>query len=67
MIKTIIFDDEKMVRDGLVRTMPWNEMGFEIVGVAGDGKTALDLVHEKPPLVIFADIMMPNLNEIQLL
>lgn len=56
-----------MIRDGLVQTMPWEKMGFEVSGVAADGKAGLDIIRKKPPLVIFTDIMMPNLNGIELL
>jgi len=38
---------------------------FEVVGVARDGRTMIELAKEKRPDVIVADISMPNLNGIE--
>lgn len=67
MIKIIIVDDEKMIREGLVSTVPWGEMGIEVVGSADNGKTALEIALEKKPHIILTDIRMPKMDGIQLL
>lgn len=67
MIKVLIVDDEKMVRDGLVYTMPWDKLNIEIVGSVGNGKAALELIREKKPQVVLTDIMMPEMDGIELL
>ncbi|WP_163194307.1 response regulator transcription factor [Clostridium thermarum] len=67
MIKLLIVDDEKMIREGLVNTMPWKEMGIEVVGSAGNGLTALEIVREKKPHIVLTDIRMPKMNGIELL
>lgn len=67
MIKVLIVDDEKMVRDGLVYTMPWKELGIEVVGAAANGKAALEIIREKKPQVVLTDIMMPEMNGLELL
>ncbi|MBA7678451.1 Transcriptional regulatory protein DegU [subsurface metagenome] len=42
-----------------------NEPGMEVVGEAGDGRTAVQLARELQPNVIVMDITMPNLNGIE--
>lgn len=67
MIKILVVDDEKMIRDGIVMTMPWNEMGMEVVGSAGDGLKALEMIREFKPHIVLTDIRMPKLDGIELL
>ena len=42
-----------------------NEPGMEVVGEAGDGRTAVQLARELQPSVVVMDIAMPNLNGIE--
>lgn len=67
MIKVVIVDDEKMIRDGLVYTMPWDELQIEVVGSAGNGRAALDIIREKKPNLVFTDIRMSEMDGIELL
>ncbi len=67
MIKIVIADDEKMIRDGLVQTMKWGEMGIEVVGSAGDGEKAFEIIMEKKPHIVLTDVRMPLMNGIELL
>jgi len=67
MIKVVIVDDEKMIRDGLAYTMPWDEMGIEVAGTACDGEAALELIREKKPQMVLTDIRMPIMDGLQLL
>ena len=67
MIKIIIVDDEKMIREGLVKTMPWKQMGIEVVGSADNGRTALELAIAKKPHIILTDIRMPKMDGIEFL
>jgi two-component system, response regulator YesN len=67
LIRIVIVDDEKMIREGLARTMPWNDMGVEVVGAAGNGYNALDIIREKKPHIVLTDIRMPKMDGLQLL
>lgn len=67
MVKIVIVDDEKMIREGLVNTMPWEDMGIEVVGSAGNGLAALEIIREKQPHIVLTDIRMPKMNGIELL
>ncbi|MCX7027027.1 MAG: response regulator [Spirochaetes bacterium] len=67
MIKILVVDDEKMIREGIVMTMPWNEMGMEVIGSAGDGLKALEMIREFKPHIVLTDIRMPKMDGIELL
>jgi len=67
MIKILVVDDEKMIRDGIVMTMPWNEIGMEVVGSASDGLKALEMIQKFKPHIVLTDIRMPKLDGIELL
>ena len=41
MYKLIIVDDEKSIRQGMAKGIPWTEWGFEVVATAGDGLEAM--------------------------
>ena len=60
-IKILLVDDHAMVRQGL-RALLEHESDFEVVGEAGDGRTAVELVDRLKPDVVVMDVMLPELN-----
>ena len=67
MYNMIIVDDEKQIRDGLKKMMPWEEYNIQICGEAENGQQALELVEHLHPQIIFTDIRMPVMDGIELL
>lgn len=67
MYKLLIVDDEEMIRDGMVKGIPWNDLGFEVVGQACNGLEAVDIVNELLPDVVLTDIRMPDMDGIELM
>jgi DNA-binding NarL/FixJ family response regulator len=60
-VRVLVVDDHPLYREGLVTavdTMP----GKEVVGEAGNGQEALDLVDALGPDVVVMDLHMPVLN-----
>jgi DNA-binding NarL/FixJ family response regulator len=60
-IRVVIAEDHALVRaglTGLVRELP----AVEIVGIAADGREALQLVAETHPDVVLMDITMPGMS-----
>lgn len=58
MIKVVLVDDHAVVRNGLAQLLGAAE-DIEIVGMAGDGAEALDVVTELKPDVVLMDLQMP--------
>ncbi len=63
-IKVLIVDDHNLVREGLKAVFDQGDE-VEVVGEAGSGEEALDLVEKIRPDVILMDISMPGMNGIQ--
>lgn len=64
MIRVALADDEELVRSGL-RMILGTEPDLEVVGEAGDGVAAMDLVASHSPDVLLLDIRMPGLDGIE--
>ena len=60
-MKVIICDDQDIVRDGLELLLKL-EHDIEIVGIAGDGAEAVELVAQKKPDLVMMDLKMPIMN-----
>ena len=61
MIRLLIVDDHKVVRQGL-RFLLQHEADIEIVGEAADGEQAVDLVRQHVPAVVLLDLLMPKMD-----
>ena len=61
--RVIIADDESIIRMDL-REMLTN-LGYLVVGEAGDGRSAVNLARELRPDVVIMDIKMPDLDGIE--
>ncbi|WP_020523266.1 response regulator transcription factor [Catelliglobosispora koreensis] len=59
MIRVVIVDDEHLMRSGL-RMMMESAGDIEVVGEAGDGDEALELIERTRPHVVLMDIRMPG-------
>ena len=55
----IVADDEEELREAVCRMIRWEEIGFRLVGSAGNGLDALQLVEQLQPDLLLTDIQMP--------
>jgi NarL family two-component system response regulator LiaR len=62
-IKVLIVDDHQVVRQGL-RTFLELQEDVLVVGEAGDGQSAVELVRQLNPNVVLMDLVMPRLDGI---
>lgn len=67
MIKVLIVDDEKMIRDGIAISIDWNHLGIRQPEVAGDGLEAYEKALSCELDIIITDIRMPGMNGLQLI
>jgi DNA-binding NarL/FixJ family response regulator len=63
-VRVVVVDDHQIVRDGHVAQLGALE-GLEVVGTAGDGLAAVELVERERPDVAVMDIQMPELDGIE--
>ena len=66
MIKTIIVEDEKVIREGLKKHVPWARLGIDEVYDASRAEDAIELCEKMKPDIIVSDIRMPGMDGIEL-
>ncbi|MDA8077421.1 MAG: response regulator transcription factor [Nitrospiraceae bacterium] len=64
MMKVLLADDHKIVRDGL-RTLLAHNADVQVVGEAENGRTTVQLAQKLTPDIIIMDVAMPDLNGIE--
>ncbi|BCJ63526.1 response regulator [Polymorphospora rubra] len=62
-LRVLVVDDQQLVREGLTALLELTD-GVTVVGAAGDGARALDLIAERRPDVVLMDLRMPVLDGI---
>jgi DNA-binding NarL/FixJ family response regulator/class 3 adenylate cyclase len=60
-IRVVVADDQRLVRSGF-RVILEDEPDIEVVGEAGDGRGAVNIVRRTRPDVVLMDIRMPELD-----
>ena len=63
-ISVLLAEDHKITRQGIRRLLE-DEKGLTVIGEAGDGEEAVQMVTEMKPDVVIMDIAMPKLNGIE--
>lgn len=64
MIKVLVVDDQKTVQE-IIKTYIEADPGLELVGCAGDGQEAIDLIEIYHPDVVLMDIEMPIMDGLE--
>ncbi len=62
MFKTVIIDDEPIIRKGIRSVINWEELGCTISGEAGDGLQGREIIKQLRPDIIITDIKMPQVD-----
>jgi DNA-binding NarL/FixJ family response regulator len=65
-IKVFIVEDHTIVRQGLISLLSL-QPEFELVGEAGDGLSALDLIPKVQPDIVICDLALPGLGGLELM
>jgi len=65
MIRIVVADDHLVVREGLRFMLEEADEGFVLVGDAGNGVAALNIVAEVQPDVVLMDLRMPQMDGLE--
>lgn len=65
-LRILLADDHAMVRRGFRLILSQVPAEFEVVGEAGTGEQALELVKELQPELVLVDVAMPRMNGVEL-
>lgn len=66
-ISVLIVDDEKIVREGLLKYVAWDEYNMQVVESAENGEAALEVVNQQKIDLVITDICMPNVDGMKLI
>ena len=66
MYTVVVADDERELRQALIRNVDWEGIGFQMVGEAENGAEARELVEKLEPDLLLTDIKMPYVTGIDL-
>lgn len=67
MIKLLIADDEKIIRETISQLIDWEKLGIRLIGTAADGLEALNIIMDESPEIVMTDIRMPGLSGLDLI
>jgi len=60
VLRIVVADDEPEIRDYFRRILP--RFGYEVVGIAENGRELVDLCQQKRPDLVITDILMSELS-----
>lgn len=64
-IRVLIVDDHPLYRDGIRERLESSDGAIAVIGEAGDGRQAQEMVAALKPHVVLMDISMPDVNGIE--
>ncbi|MBU9735823.1 response regulator [Diplocloster agilis] len=67
MYRVMIVDDEPLVRQGIIRSVNWDNHGVEQIEEANDGLQALEKYRKTKVDILITDIKMPRMNGLELI
>lgn len=66
MMQVFIVDDEYYIREGLKHIVPWEKLGFTVIGDAECAEDAMEKLSENTIDILLADIQMSSINGLEL-
>jgi len=64
VIRVLLVDDNAIVRRGIASLLS-DSQGIEVVGEAGDGRSALEGIEATHPAAVLLDLSMPDMNGLE--
>ena len=67
MYRVVLADDEAIIRTSIAGLISWEEIGFELIGDAANGKGVLSIMEDYHVDVVLTDVKMPIMDGIGLI
>lgn len=67
MLKLLIADDEKAIRETICSFIDWKSLDIDVIGTARDGIEAYNMILDQYPDIVLTDIRMPGLSGLDLI
>lgn len=67
MLKLLIVDDERIIRDTISQLIHWKDLDINLIGTAENGLEALNIIIDEAPEIVMTDIKMPGLSGLELI
>jgi len=67
MLRLMIADDEKIIREAIGKLIKWEDYGIELIGTCKDGIETFDMICDEYPDIVLTDIKMPGLDGLGLI
>ena len=63
--QVLIVEDQKLFAESLRYVLQYRAEDLEIVGIARNGKEALEMIRTRPPHIVLMDVRMPEMDGVQ--
>lgn len=67
MLKLMIADDERIIRETISSLINWKAYDIQLVGLCKNGLEAYDTILDESPDIVLTDIRMPGMNGLELI
>ncbi|PNV61634.1 hypothetical protein C0033_12125 [Clostridium sp. chh4-2] len=67
MLKMIIADDERIIRESIYNLIQWDKLGIEIIGLCENGIEAYDMILDESPDIVLTDIKMSGMSGLEVI
>lgn len=67
MLRLMIADDERIIRETIRNLIDWESLGIKLTGLCKNGLEAYDMILDEYPDIVLTDIRMPGLSGLELI